>query len=63
MKEPKYDKLYSFVKMFAQCPCCYELEKCQPDCEFADGGYEHMEAAREAIAHYRNTLQEKKCWS
>ncbi len=54
MKETEYDKLYNFAKLFAKCPCCYETEKCQPYCEFVEGGYEHMEEAREALAYYES---------
>ena len=45
----KLDKLQQFAKIFASCPCCYEVVKCKTGCELEDGGFENMGLAREAI--------------
>lgn len=43
------ERLNDFVSLFASCPCCCEFKVCKDDCEFKEGGYEHMELARAAL--------------
>ena len=44
------ERLNDFVSLFASCPCCCEFKVCKDDCEFKEGGYEHMELARAALS-------------
>lgn len=45
----KIDKLQQFARLFAECPCCYEIKECRNGCEFADGRSVHMNEARKAL--------------
>ena len=52
--QAKLERLIGFAEYFANCPCCQETLKCDPECTFredvnADDIYQRMVMAREAL--------------